>query len=498
MGKTTSNAVMAKHHTNFLMPTSVCLLIFAAHVVAYGPRVTTSRDPPEEIGGVIQMRPRDFRRRGYIAGASPLKPHTIQKRASYFVAVAGDQTCTGTVCGCTCTSIGNEQCYSQAELDQAVANVGGCDVVMKAIGGDCSAAPAHAPADYNLGTCKKAGYGDGGQTFGSWGSWGSWESNPPPVRTMRSRSLSAPSEEALISLLHDSQPHLPGASCTEGQSTGCTPGCAAMGGVCKVVNGQCSCNIGASAQRVVESSAGATCPGGIIGLPDSQPCPAHYKDNGSRPRVCCPVALQHLVETSAGAACTEGQGTGCTPGCAKQGGVCKVVNGQCSCNIGASAQRFVQYHTRAGIPTSTPTTRRPSSEVCTEGQSTGCTPGCAAMGGVCKVVNGQCSCNIGASGQQIHLNQVRAESDAKDYKYNHCGDASKYDQSKGIKQPECERCNGDGISAFRCSAFTRWKECSDFGPGWDICSMENSAITCPDKPRCGYRIGSTGLKLGPH
>merc|ERR1712070_502476 len=241
-------------------------------------------------------------------------------------------------------------------------------------------------------------------------------------------AVSKPFQQDLIAPLHD--------ECTEGQGTGCTPGCAKQGGVCKVVNGQCSCNIGASFPHVVESSAGATCPGGIIGLPDSQPCPAHYKDNGSRPRVCCPVALQHLVETSAGAACTEGQGTGCTPGC-------------------------------------------------------------AAMGGVCKVVNGQCSCNIGASGQQIHLNQVRAESDAKDYKYNHCGDASKYDQSKGIKQPECERCNGDGISAFRCSAFTRWKECSDFGPGWDICSMENSAITCPDKPRCGYRIGSTGLKLGP-
>jgi len=303
---------MAKHHTNFLVPTSVCLclLIFAAHVVAYGPRVTTSRDPPEEIGGVIQMRPRDFRRRGYIAGASPLKPHTIQKRASYFVAVAGDQTCTGTVCGCTCTSIGNEQCYSQAELDQAVANVGGCDVVMKAIGGDCSAAPAHAPAGYNLGTCKKAGTmaliqaqirSKAMRKLKAWGSWGSWESDPPPVRTVRVRSLSAPSEEALISPLHDSQPHLPGASCTEGQSTGCTPDCAAMGGVCKVVNGQCSCNIGASAQRVVESSAGATCPGGIIGLPYSQPCPAHFEDNGSRPRVCCPRPrpVLHLVETSA-------------------------------------------------------------------------------------------------------------------------------------------------------------------------------------------------------
>merc|ERR1712070_209022 len=104
-------------------------------------------------------------------------------------------------------------------------------------------------------------------------------------------AVSKPFQQDLIAPLHD--------ECTEGQSTGCTPGCAAMGGVCKVVNGQCSCNIGASFPHVVESSAGATCPGGIIGLPDSQPCPAHYKDNGSRPRVCCPVALQHLVETSA-------------------------------------------------------------------------------------------------------------------------------------------------------------------------------------------------------
>jgi len=44
----------------------------------------------------------------------------------------------------------------------------------------------------------------------------------------------------------------------------------------------------------------------------------------------------------------------------------------------------------------------------------------------------------------------------------------------------CSDCNGNGCSAFRCSAFTNWK-CP---AGYSYCGYESCVFTCPDKLWC--------------
>ena len=70
-----------------------------------------------------------------------------------------DMTCAGTMCGCSCISMGNDFCYPQSVLDQTVAQLGGCDALMNRIGNQCSNAPALALAlglKINLGVCTEA------------------------------------------------------------------------------------------------------------------------------------------------------------------------------------------------------------------------------------------------------------------------------------------------------------------------------------------------------
>ena len=77
------------------------------------------------------------------------KPSVAQAKIS-------DVTCAGTMCGCSCISMGNDFCYPQSALDQTVAQLGGCDVLMNRIGNQCSNAPAFALAlglKINLGVC---------------------------------------------------------------------------------------------------------------------------------------------------------------------------------------------------------------------------------------------------------------------------------------------------------------------------------------------------------
>ncbi len=58
----------------------------------------------------------------------------------------------------------------------------------------------------------------------------------------------------------------------------------------------------------------------------------------------------------------------------------------------------------------------------------------------------------------------------------------------GLMTPSCTQCSGDGCTFGKCTAFTSWKSCSDYGTGWEQCGYISCVWGfCSSPPICGYK-----------